>query len=859
MLAERLAGAMNPDAFRAALEDVGSPLSSHELLALRDHLHAIAAIDARDSSARARVVLDLLRKDPAATALAHIQLARAHRSTGSITSFVASVAAAAKDVIAAHDHRLVSDLRDTVVDTLHGAALQLEPSLEALRDLSRVLDAYGMHSERVELLCGAADRFGAVGAFPAAFRALSDAQDVAHLHGLLDHAPIILELAGQLAFESGDLDGAEAKFEKLVAFLEERGEATPPRILANLGTTRMARKDYAGARAVFTQVLQLTLLPLERYLTRVHLAACEREAGETSAALSMLEDAEADAPAALPLDTAVETQLISAKCFAAAGEPARAGLSLFRACDALDSRLAATSRLHFRRGIRERFASRFRHLLGDLPSEGATENVSAGLACLHGSQLSDWLALLDWSEACAKDEALPGNVRTALARSLEDVIEHGAPVLHGFREKYDDPFEGSGEGDLADQIGTFHAQPWRDLTLAMSAAVAAGATPPFHDAGIIAIRDRIHEAATRSLVVAPLWTTEHMDVYLIAQSAYMRVRIASAPLLGLAKATADRGRQEISSSSLAKAVAEAAATLRPVVTAIIGSLQTSGFRDVALLPDRWPEAFPLFAALVESDAFRARVVRDGLSVRRCPIARKGACASGPLSSGIGLWDSRDGLRFAAPEIRTAQHLLDLTLQTVDLSSAEAVRSSALPQADLLHVATHGVPLSRVSEPALGSLRGLPEATHDPLSIASLQHDFHRYRYRLAVLNACYGALESNRNHFREFKTAEHISTPSLLLANRRSQVVSAMWPLPDVLSFTFSHELYRRIAAGASPRHAFTQCIVALHDMSASQFRAIVETIDDGTLRERYRNTPVPEHPFRNPFCYGGFVFDSLW
>ena len=101
-------------------------------------------------------------------------------------------------------------------------------------------NSLGKHEDVVEVLCAAALQFADFSAFQSAYRLLADAQEVSKAHKLLRGQIKILETQGMVALYEGDLNCAEAEFEKCSILLKTQGESLSPELLANMALVKLS-------------------------------------------------------------------------------------------------------------------------------------------------------------------------------------------------------------------------------------------------------------------------------------------------------------------------------------------------------------------------------------------------------------------------------------------------------------------------------------------------------------------------------------------------------------------------------------------------------------------------------------------
>ena len=190
---------------------------------------------------------------------------------------------------------------------------------------------------------------------------------------------------------------------------------------------------------------------------------------------------------------------------------------------------------------------------------------------------------------------------------------------------------------------------------------------------------------------------------------------------------------------------------------------------------------------------------------------------------------------------------------LDLSSDD------IADADIIHISTHGVPISNFTDPIFASIAG-PES-NNPLSLEEIHWHFWKYNYELAIINSCDSSDKTSRNFFRIFKSNELIGYSSSFLLNRKASVISLGWPTMDVVCFVFSFLLYKNLSINKNIHYSYFLSLIDLIDLDIDGTIDILSNIQNDELRnnklENFKNTKQ-RHPFNTPYCYGAFILSCL-
>jgi len=137
----------------------------------------------------------------------------------------------------------------------------------------------------------------------------------------------------------------------------------------------------------------------------------------------------------------------------------------------LDRQLADALRLHYRRGLRERYIVRLEGLLRSLPANGTVVDALLLIVATRSNATGDWMAIMSWAAQLRQESNFPSALADELGNTRHRIRNLGAPHLYGFREKYDDPWSGGDSG-----------YDWDKLSQLCARIKALSLQPPFDQA-----------------------------------------------------------------------------------------------------------------------------------------------------------------------------------------------------------------------------------------------------------------------------------------------------------------------------------------------------------------------------------------
>lgn len=325
-----------------------------------------------------------------------------------------------------------------------------------LYEVVRLYRHLGMIEKAIENLIIAAYLFADFGAFQPAYHSLGEAEDLARDNKLLQEYSDVVSATYSVCLSEGDHAYAEIMWPTLKQKYVELGKPVPKHLAANRATLLFQTGDHLAAREAFEEVLA-DIEPgdefdEERSKILINLSACLRELGEHALSdarmaaarrlLSTFEDVDPEHP--------LEAELIAARNAVAKGDLVEAASCLNRAAKSLDAGVGLVEKLHYRRGLRERYVPRIERLLASLAVTGRAADVIPVIAATRANRVSDWLYFLEWAEMLAAK--LSPEEKEELDLLVDHLAQHGSPHLFGYLEKYDDPMSAMPKPD-----------PWRDI------------------------------------------------------------------------------------------------------------------------------------------------------------------------------------------------------------------------------------------------------------------------------------------------------------------------------------------------------------------------------------------------------------
>jgi hypothetical protein len=743
-----------------------------------------------------------------------------------------------------HDTPLAAESAIANIRNRLGTRVPLDYVPIFLRTILRLYVHYQQTDDMILTLVQAADIYSTYGAFQPAYRALSDAEVIARKaknHRLLAQ---VLGMASSVALLEGDHKFAVKVGKRALSIEKKQGLEAQQHIAVNLATAAMQLEKHKDALKVYVDLLpKLTENADGRLGTLVNMSVCHRKLGNVAEADRLIVEARAfvsEVPQLLEeTEFLLELELVASANALAGGDGKRAASCLNAAVKHLDKWISSADRLHYRRGVRERYIRRLEAMLCSLPNDGAAADVIPIVAFCRTNQLSDWLHVLQWVE----DLSLL--LTTAEKNQLEEVIGiltgYGAPFLFGMREKYDDAFE-------PPEMGS----PWKrfsELTNLLSRKY--GFRKPFDNANLEGTSKLLSDRLQRGHGILVNMLPAAGKAMLLLGDKYVLATLPKGETYEFFRDLTRHRQNEISTKGFAATVARYQAALLQSFDQILSRLVASSCRSVLFFPDR-VDLTPINLVFIANAPLRERMALGTLETRTVLAIFPGAEEKETLSRPLAVLAESTNLQLPKAEVHRVFALMEVPGRLLTSPTTEQF-CEAMSQADVLVVAQHGVSIGLFKDPHFAKL-GSVDSQHD-ISLAEVQAKAYRWPHSLVVLGTCHSGGMVSRNYEKEFYSHEQVGFQAVFLTNRRCSVIAATWAIFDRYHFLFSSLFFEQVRVlGAA--QALGTTLAKLTGMSAADAIKLFGSIEPEDLRHEILATTSEknlEAMKAAPLCYGAY------
>lgn len=709
----------------------------------------------------------------------------------------------------------------------------------------------------IKELLPAAFYFSSFGAFPAAYRAIREAQNIARAHSLFAEQVHILEAHAIVAREDGDLPSARDHFEKAINLLNAIGQPVPAHLRVNLATTKMNLESFDEALREFTDVLSdanasSDVTASVRHGILINVSVCQRELKDLAGAEATIKSVLSEIPE-FEVENRIEANLVAARTFRR-NDTARMQTHLVEAVKQLEQTFGnCVGRPHYRSGVRGQFLSRVKRLLFEFPDQGEASGVIDVLAFMRQSVLVEWASLLDWQDSVGNSPVIDGALRQQLRTSFEKVVQTGAPILFWYHEKYDDPFEDPEGHDVSSRT-----QRWNDFNICLKNIERQCGLAPYAGASVAAIANRFTLTLANEVLLFVVFAGESWRFISLCGDRYWNADIPAELVYSFKQELHRDQKGALNHSGISRAISALQSVIGKALKGVFAIIAKSSNRGIVILADHLSVDLPIIGAIVANPALRSRLGDGTLTVRCSPIAYERKPVD-TINSYFGIWDSRSELLSPHEELTASARLLRVSRSTIlDLANGSLDSSRGeLARADMIQIATHGEPLSKFTDPHFAELSGTGRA----FCFEEIQRSFWQYNYQMAIVNVCYASDPTIQRMGEPMKTDDIIGYPSMLLLNRRSRVIAPLWGTFDIVGFIMSYFFAEGLSQDHSSSVAYSMAVARMFDITREELLSTLAKIEDPTLREQklqqFGRSKDP-HPLQHPYCYGAYALHTM-
>ena len=691
----------------------------------------------------------------------------------------------------------------------------------------------------------AAHLFADFGAYPAALRTLGDAQVIARDNKLTQPYLNAVSALHGIYLQMEEHAYADHIWEKVKQSCADAGISMPIQMVVNHATTLFQTGDLEAARSGFEEALA-AMEPEDsnRLAVLINLSACLRDLGQRSQSDLRMAEARGILVTLKELDPEIplELELVAANSAIHHSDFGEAASCLCSAIKSLDAAVSLVEKLHYRRGIRERYVPRIEGLLARLPKSGSAADIVSVIAATRANRMADWLHFLDWARTLGSKLSIAEKVE--LDRLVFRLANHGAPHLYGLREWADYPMSPSGIPD-----------PWRDLAeYADRTCPRYGVGRPFDHASSTSAAELIKLRLAEGYSVLVNMFTAGAKMLLLIGDRYIFCDLPVAETNAFSKVLLRHRFEPHQKQAMARAAATYQTALLESLDPLLSELSTEGCKGVVFIPDKMDRT-PISLVMLGNPSIRKKMAAGQFEVRTCLALYPAQRNTEPPRTCLGIIEPGSNLPSDRADVESFFEGSGAIGKLLEKPSWEEF-SAHMESVDSLFLAHHGMSVGIFTDAHFADMAGAEG--NSAMSLAALQEVAFRWPHKLVVLGTCHSGGLVNNNFQGTFRTHDLIGFPTVFLLNGQSEVVAASWEILDRFNLVFTSLLAPGLN-GVPPAQAVSMALAKLFELPIEELSELLRR----ALSAKFELTPVALSQIdimrHQPFCYGSYQTYTLF
>lgn len=716
--------------------------------------------------------------------------------------------------------------------------------IRLLRLCCNYYNEFSLVKENIKTLTYLANFYLEFNAMQAAYRAIEEATELAIENNRLQDYLNLNGLLLRACFHDEDLDGALDCY-KIIKDLSGSSQVEDG-VLFNVATVYLQKDMLDEAIEIYEK-----LTPHEdrsiQFNCEVNLAICYRKKGDIGKSLSILETA--NSLNVFDEDYLIEYELVYSKSLICNGNHKDAILRMINAVDLIEYKMKSIFKLYYRRGIRERYVSRFEHLIISIPPENLTTNILYVIAFTRSNQTSDWMNILQWCNELHENEVVPNNVISDIEEKIQFVADNGAPFLYGMIEKYDDHYD------------RHNSWRWNDLTasindIALKYDINHPLTP---ECTKNIYRKLLREVEDSSLIISFL--SIDRKLMLIHENDFSIVTIDEDIFSNYIENSNKYKRNDLGTRSFAIEVERMQRYISILINDFIISSDEYGKSSLIYISDRY-DYLPITSCFFSNESLNKKMVNGEYTVKCVPLmfAAPEPNNNQIYSKTLGVCDDFS-LKLSSSEIENFSR--NINVNNVNLIEGNDKNSfnNEVINSDIIHVTTHGFPLDFYCDPSNAAL----DKSH-VINTHSIQMKLYKLDYKLVLLNSCHSSSNLSRRQIslinpsskiNQIQSYDTFSLPSIMLINRKSKCIASSWKTFDKFSYILSHRISLNMLRLGDIEKAFSASIAELVSVTDS---SILSMLDHRNKEQKamIEGKTATMQMIKHPYAYSTYQYFSL-
>lgn len=717
---------------------------------------------------------------------------------------------------------------------------------------------YKLYQEAIIIMCSCAEVFSNYAAYQSAYRILFDAINLAvEIKDKKLIAHIALTQA-TICLKEGDIDSAENDFLFTIQTMNEIKQEISDEIWANLALIAHRKGELEKACKIYESLIINSNEKNERFLAIIEmnlsLSYFRRGNDYYEKAIHLIKKIVANKKILeLNKELAIEAYLLLVKLFIS--DSKKSSYYLCEAIRLIEILMNSENKLHYRRGVREIYIDKIYDSFIELYENIPFEDIIDILIFLKINSFSEWLAILNTYKKIENNLIISKELKVELKNVIYNLISIGTPILMGFEEKYDDPFEDY--GPIRTEMNNSVNKRWIQFDEAIK-KIKIPSLNIYELSSINCIRKYFVEKKNRCCFIFTFLIKDKIICWYNIGDNFLKKEIELANyvqfLIGLHEYKVHKIERNVFIEILNSIESQLCRDFNSIIDIIIDN----NIGNVLFFPDKTLYSIPYIAPFIKNETIRKLILNSKFEISISPILgiKQNNISSNSNISFLVKDDSNLPLQEA--EMNIIKKLKDFEIQKIPLKELDW-KSKKFSKTEIFHVSSHGMPISFYKDPYFANL--IPHVEQVQLGLPNIQKECWDLTYKLSVINACNSADTLDHNYFNHYKSNEIINYGSTFMLNGISDAISTVWPIMDIVAYVFTYYFYDEYKKSKNAVTAHNLTLTKIYNLSSGGLRKILEQIEDDEVKSKklkYFKDSEEIFPFRSLFCYCGYIVESL-
>lgn len=744
-----------------------------------------------------------------------------------------------------------------------------ETHILILRDIVYFYNHFNKFEKSISIMVHIANIFSKFRAFSSAYRILNEAEAIATEERIFEKLADVHCQAGLVAYCENDFEFASRAFENAFQKYEKLNMIISQKLYINLATSYMQLKRFNKSIVIYEKILKESPADSIVQVIYLNLVVCYRQCNNLEEAMKNYNKINQKYfEEVVDSSAKIEFYIISANTFFKSKSYGKSLNFLLRAIESMEVELKDIYRLHYRRGYREKYFPRVQELLVLLTNPKIIcqlnfEKVLQIILFTKMNAFSDWLSINDWvnyvqSERCTNTE------KENLLTVFKKLMSQGMPIIYGYNEKYDDPFEDYGMKENSDQQNfQSFSRLWNEFNVVINELLNKYSfEAPYKDASSEVIFNQIIEKISNSdMFLIFSYLTRDSIIFLYSHGKkFNRFDVPIEYYIHLSDTLAKYQMKDGTRKEFMDALQESITIYKQYFYELVNDIKEASHPNLVIINKSYLKLFPI-QPILYNDKFIRNLISNGvLSISSVPILSQSNYKEFFPKSYLGIFEPFNELPLLEEELKLSERF-NAFKKVTRINFASDNENENLKSAEFIHIATHGFPISKFTDPMFSSISG--PLSKNSFSLEKIQKEFNKYNYKIVFLSMCDSSDQTNNNLFKKFRTDESISFPSLMLLNRQSIIISINWPILDIIPYIFTYCFLEELHKTNVVVTAFNKAQIKLYNMTIKEILNVLDCISDENLKEQkknmFRSLEKNNCPFKHPYIFGAFTLSTLF